>query len=185
MRHQGDSVAKLQLRDGDHRGLWRSEIELSKDAHALEITRLTATVTQLEEDRARVEDRLHAELAKVRDELRQVVAGLAPETTRAWLETDAVQDAEQKRDRAYRSRDHAMEHLWRLARLHRPDDNAPNLCVCGRRVDGCKECEALDPILSTLEVWEQRQLERAREGREHGLPWDHPELQKLPGRGRL
>jgi len=98
-----------------------------------------------------------------------------------WLADEEVRTALEKRDRAYRSRDFAFATLWRLAKLHHPDDHHDGRCSCGRHEDTCKELQAISPELGMLRRWEETQIERLDDQLEHGLPDDHPAVMRSGG----
>jgi hypothetical protein len=75
-----------------------------------------------------------------------------------------------------------MAVLWRLDRLHHENDNKSGLCACGKPVTQCAELLALEPERQALREWERKNLALARGNKRHGLPAEHPELEKNPRR---
>jgi len=94
-----------------------------------------------------------------------------------WLQSQVVQQAEERMRGAYRSRDRVMGAIWRLDRLH-SDAKKAGMCTCGKTALQCKERVALDPVLKTLDGWEAKQIELVKKDLEHHLPQEHPEVQK-------
>jgi hypothetical protein len=180
-RHIGDSAAKRELRNKDHAGLYRSELlicledrETDRRDHAAELQRLKDTIAGRDEI-IREKDVALADLQAA------IRSGELNPAVERWLADEEVQGALDKRDSAYRSRDFAFAALWRIAKLHHPDDHQDGFCACGRNADRCKELDAVYPELRSLEQWEVDQVERLRDNREHGLPSDHPEVMRLGG----
>jgi hypothetical protein len=169
-RHQG--AAKIQLRERDHLGLWRSEFALREE----EIARLQAQVRSDAEERKQLVESHHREMEHQREGFRMELLGKHAEDTRRWFESQAIADAENKRDGAYRARDAAMRVLWRLAQLHEAVDAAR--CRCGKPATTCPDLDVLEEEIAYLNSWERNQIERAEKGRPHGLPLDHPKYRE-------
>ncbi len=172
IRHQGQAVVKANQRDGDHVGLWKSELEVAKISHSADITLLQSGIARRENQLA--EQR--TQIADLQATVRSGVESAPLPAVERWYADEKVGEAQQQRDGAYRSRDHAYRALWRLARLHREDDNRDEHCVCRRTLNGCKEWRAIAGALPALNKWEQNQIDRLRSGQPDGLPDDHPEV---------
>jgi hypothetical protein len=98
-------------------------------------------------------------------------------TLQTWLRDGIVINAHGARDSAFRRRDQAMRALWRLDKLHN-DDETPGTCKCGPRTEKCSAWKVLADEVEDLDRWEQDQLTRMEDGREHGLPREHPEVRR-------
>lgn len=169
-RHYGSERRKLELRDEDHRNLWASELRLRAENHAATIEHLHDTIKQQRD-----------ELAALRlenDGLRTTVIDgfdrAAPADVQRILIDREVREAGDERDSAYRSRDHAMRVLWQVNEIHHPDTRGG--CSC--RVPSCRTNDLVDAARNGLYSWEKRQIERARAGRAHGLPREHPDYRE-------
>ena len=102
-----------------------------------------------------------------------------------WLNGEAVAEARDRRDAAYRARDRAFRAIWSLDRLHGTSERDENQCACGKRLSKCREAEALQPVVEVLMRWENDQIDRLRRGLPCGLPQEHPEMQKYGPYSRL
>lgn len=182
-RHSGDSKRKQDLRARDHTGLYWSELEISREdrvederRHELECDRLRARIAELE-------DSIHDRDNTIGDLQAVLKTGHLNSGAEQWMADLEVKSAHDKRRSAYRSRDFVYVALWRVAQLHDIDDSRPDYCICGADADSCRELAAISRQLSFLEIWEEKQIERLLEDREHGLPDEHPEVLKYgPGR---
>ena len=69
-----------------------------------------------------------------------------------------------------------MRVLWRFDDKHHemPDGK----CSCGKAVDACEIARVLEPFTQSLYDWENNQRNRLFDGKEHGLPREHPEVAK-------
>jgi hypothetical protein len=84
------------------------------------------------DDRIAQRDQIIAEKDVAIADLQAVVqTGKLNPAVERWLAEEEVRTALEKRDRAYRSRDFAFATLWRLAKLHHPDDHHAGRCSCG------------------------------------------------------
>lgn len=170
LRHVGDTVGKLRLRDQDHRGLWASDVALLREQLSAERLGNAQKTTELE-------GQIRA-LNLVNEGLQSTVldgfSKAAPADVQSILSSREVQTANDERDGAFRSRDRAMRVIWALDGLHHQQDRDEALCSCGSRYESCKVSDALEGIREQLYTWESRQIERAEAGRPHGLPREHP-----------
>lgn len=171
LRHVGDSKDKLALKNQDHLGLWKSEIELVREkaaaviaAHKEKARRAAAEVT-----------RVNLENQGLRKTLGQGFSAAAPADVQRILRSAEVKAAEERTETAYRSRDHAYRGLWAVNELHHPIESNPDKCSCGQPATRCKATVALEEVRASLYRWERSQVERALTGRPHGLPKDHPD----------
>ena len=53
---------------------------------------------------------------------------------------------------------------------------ANDKCFCGLVSNKCEVMIAIDPMVDRLYRWEAGQVERFDEGKEHGLPREHPKV---------
>lgn len=142
-------------------------------------------VSNLRQKGAADEERIAELESKIKD-LREVIdrdyndAPLGP--LRTWVQSQAVVAAESRMSRAYRSRDTVMAGIWRLDQLHKDGKNQ-DTCACTKPAARCRDRAALTPLLKALTTWEDREFERLKVGKDHGLPNDHPEVMKRAHRG--
>jgi len=101
---------------------------------------------------------------------------------RGLIENDVTRRAERNTELANRRIDRIMAVLWRFDRLHHENDNKSGLCTCGKPLAKCPEYLALEPERQGLRDWERKNLALARDNKRHGLPPEHPELEKDPPR---
>lgn len=99
-----------------------------------------------------------------------------------WMQSLAVKAAENRVRSAFRTRDAAMAKVWKLDDLHK-EGKSRALCFCGKPEAKCKDREELVDIQNNLVRWESQQIERLKNGKEHGLPREHPEVMKNSSRG--
>ena len=173
IRHTGELKHQLQQRDIDHLNLWRSELALAAQGHAEAIAQLKAAVAEREEElrslRLQLVDARHA----IETELRaRPMASL-----QGWWDSIQIGEANDARDRSYRSRDHALRALWRLDKLHH-DGSTPNHCSCGKTTGKCSEWKVIEDDREFLYRWESKQIERLQADQDHGLPDEHPEVMR-------
>lgn len=171
-RHQGTSPRALDLRDHDHAERARRALSEQRETyeHRLELMKQQC-------------EAYRAEFALARDEVDELkttiangIATTPPESVQHWWETEAIQEAHEKRDAAYRSRDYAYRALWYLDSNHHHDERNDQECSCGKAATACKDLQALDDIVDGLDRWEKNQIERYAQGKENGLPRDHPSV---------
>ncbi len=167
-RHQGESLAKATLRDRDHVGLWSSEVELVREEFAAHRAQARTAQEQL----TRQLEQVRLENQGLRQALERGFETAAPADVQKILTDNVVKEAQEQRDAAYRSRDHAYRGLWAVDDLHHEAEE-PDQCSCGAA--SCPVLEAMGHVRQSLYDWENKQIARAREGRDHGLPRDHPE----------
>lgn len=170
LRHVGDSKDKLALKNQDHLGLWKSEIELVRHKAAAVIAAHKEKVRRAEAEVARV----NLENQGLRKTLEQGFSAAAPADVQRILRSAEVKAAEERTESAYRSRDHAYRGLWAVNELHHPLESQPDKCSCGLLATRCQVTMALEGIRASLYRWERSQAERSLAGRPHGLPRDHP-----------
>jgi hypothetical protein len=103
-----------------------------------------------------------------------LTSGHATAAVVAMLETERVREAEKQVDQAYRSRDRLTARLWLIDAKHN-DSDGDGVCTCGLRAQKCDLWMVVEPERAFLYRWEAQQVERAREGRAHSLPPEHPE----------
>lgn len=157
-RHRGDSSAARQRMNKDHCELY-----------ALDADEAIAAA-------AEASSRRHAEeVAQLKRELHKAQADLRERPVQIRYEVvdqDKLNEAQEQRDSAYRSRDAAFRTLSEVGLLHR--GNLTGACRCGSAVGKCETASVLRE--SWLAEWELRQQQRWKEGRDHTLPWNHPAL---------
>ena len=173
-RHQGDSKAKLQLKDRDHVALWRSEVQLQAEEAAEREAVLESQVKSLKGELTE----MRVEASDLRETVRRGFNEAPVLAVEKWLAGEAVNDAHDRRDAAYRTRDRALRAIWALDRLHRASERDEHQCVCGTRMSKCREAAVLEAMTEALWRWESDQIDRLRRGLACGLPDDHPEVRK-------
>lgn len=92
-----------------------------------------------------------------------------------WIQSEAVKAAESRVRGAYKSRDYMMASIWRLDQLHK-NGRTRGTCACGKPEGKCPDRAALTPVLNALTTWENRELDRLKVGKDHGLPAEHPKV---------
>jgi hypothetical protein len=156
-----------------HRLWWHQYTTQAVANHRDRVRGLRSQVEQLSSDLADREWKL-TELTDV-VERDYESAPLGP--LQSWLSTEIVKAAEARTATAYRSRDRHMATLWRLDNRHR-DGKQAGTCACGQPAAKCRDRELLDASRDDLYRWENRELERLKDGKRHGLPDEHPEVRK-------
>ena len=169
-RHQGNSPQEVERRTRDHTEQARQALQAQHDGYE---RRLALMKQQCDVYRAELE-RIGGEIDELRDAVAAGIANTPPESVQRWWESEAIRDAQAKRDIAYRARDKAYRSIWYLDRIHHHDEQNDRKCSCGKAATGCKDLQVLDEIVEALDRWERNQVERCTQGKEHGLPWDHP-----------
>jgi hypothetical protein len=175
--HSG-SPEKQQRKLRDHVGLYRSELLIGQEDREHEAGRYREGLRDLKDQHREELATLEAKI----DQLRAALHDGADPAVDRWLADEAVTQARENRDRAYRQRDYALAALWQIDRLHHPDDKSSGHCSCGKPERGCRELGAVSPELEALRRWEDGQVERLLDGRGHGLPDNHPEVLRMAGR---
>jgi hypothetical protein len=121
-------------------------------------------------------ERIEAIVQENRDLRRAIQSGvesMPPGAIATYFETDAVREAHEQRDSAYRQRDYAMATLWRINDRHHAVSMSSTKCSCG--VGPCDIPRLMADELNSLYKWEAGQVERAKDGRPHHLPVEHPQ----------
>ena len=93
-----------------------------------------------------------------------------------WMRSEIVRRAEARAMSAYRSRDKLMVALWNLDHLH--SGGKAGVCKCVKAEGKCRDLAALATVQPALVSWETGEVERLKNGRDHGLPAEHPEVRK-------
>ncbi|TQO20647.1 hypothetical protein FB472_2290 [Rhodoglobus vestalii] len=128
-------------------------------------------------------EQIDARLTRVRgerDELAKASGGdlaHASEATLAAIHAEAVLELREEVTRAYKTRNRAMVAVWTIDERHHA--GVGEKCSRGTPLHGCKEYNGLDFIRSEYERWEIKQIQLMKEGKDHGLPENHPEARKL------
>ena len=150
-------------------------MERLRDSHAVAMERLDGRrqvlVTQLAESKEQVE-KLTATI--VSDYKERLIGDV-----QSVVEQAVVNEASKRADSAAKGRDRVMGAVFRIDELHHEDGDR---CSCGNRLTDCKEFSALNFIRDTYYRWENRQIERLKEGKPHGLSFDHPKGASFKGR---
>jgi len=172
LHHLG--AEKAERRDAEHVELWLGQFAEQQDKHRRFAEKAQASDAE--------KDAVIARLTGQVDELRKLTArdfehAPGPEL-RGILETDLVKRAERRAELAQHQIDWAMAVLWRLGTLHHGDETTPRLCSCGRQVTACAELRALESQHQAVLDWQTRNLRMLHAGKRHGLPADHPALQR-------
>lgn len=160
-----------------HRQWW---IEYTSEAVGRHNSLVSGLRSQARDEREKAAD-LEAKLddlsAAVQKNYRDAPLG----DLQTWVQSETVKAAESRMRGAYRSRDAVMVAVWQLDQLHK-DGRTRGTCACGKPEAKCRDRAALTPVLTALTSWENRELERLKVGKEHGLPSDHPEVMKRSNR---
>jgi len=180
LRHQGDTVTRLSQRDHDHIGLWRSELGLEREVSQRRLEQQQALIAGY---RAEIE-LLQEAVEEMSATLRAGLQGAPDEQVLRWFANQEVQEAYTQRDAAFRSRDRAYRALWAADRIHHHDRTHDDRCSCGRPATDCRELGAIEDIGESLDLWERAQIERLERGKEHCLPYDHPQVAAVRGPSR-
>jgi hypothetical protein len=101
----------------------------------------------------------------------------ASEATLNTIHAEAILELRADLTRAYKARDRAMVAVWTIDERHHAA--ASDKCSCGKALHACKEFNGLDFVRSEYERWEKKQIQLMKDGKEHGLPENHPEARKL------
>jgi hypothetical protein len=173
-RHQGATRHSLELRDRDHLDLWQSALKVEQEDRVEERHAAQLAAEQQNQRLAQ----LSAEVLDLQGAVKDGLKAQPVASVERWLQNEAVSAATAERDRSYRSRDHALSVLLQLDWLHREHDERDGFCSCGKRATQCKEWQIIEEIRPFLHTWEERQVERARQGLDHGLSVDHPEARR-------
>jgi hypothetical protein len=120
---------RIQKRDLDHLQLWR------RDVAAWKTERLS----------------LEQQIARLKRELEERPIQVVREN----LDAEVVADAEEARDRAYRSRDLAYHDLCHVRLLHR--DSGDGSCRCGLPTAKCRTAKLIGET-EHIKAWERRQI---------------------------
>lgn len=170
LRHQGEAPSKLRQRDTDHRGLWRSELGVLRE----DLATSRATATERAAESRRLLRVCKAENETLRQSVREGLSDASPGDVQAIMRDQVVKDAQDQRDAGYRARDRAYRALWAVDELHHRESVHDTRCSCGQASTSCRVLVAVELDVEDLRRWERTQRERAREGKPHGLPHDHP-----------
>ncbi|MBV0916540.1 hypothetical protein [Mycobacteroides chelonae] len=174
--HNG-SPEKQQRKLRDHAGLYLSELRLAQEDSETQAQRHRDSLRTMQDQHSEEIGVLNEKIEQLRKALHD---GADPAIDR-WLADEEVSSAREKRDRAYRARDFAFAAIWQIDRLHHTSDKSPNQCSCGKAQHHCQELGAIKTEIIALQRWEEVQIERLLDGRDHGLPDNHPEVLRLSG----
>ena len=174
VEHQGSSGPMAARRDREHIKLWEAVFASVTEQHSARITQIRSEIA----DRDKEITTLREMVSDLRGALQADLEQRPVATVQQWWNSVQINAAEEKRDAAYRSRDFAMARIWSLDRLHHTDDRRHNYCSCGKETSKCREWKILYEVTVALDRWEERQVERLRGDLPHGLPNDHPEVQR-------
>jgi len=118
----------------------------------------------------------------LRTAIRDGLGSMPAETMSAYFETDAVAEAVEKRDAAYRARGYTMATLWLIDRDHHATSERNTRCSCGNSTCNIAKIMVDADEVRPLRKWETQQIERLRSGRPHSLPSEHPDVLLSHGR---
>lgn len=106
-------------------------------------------------------------------EAHQALAQRPEKIVEKYINQQDIVAAEEKADRAFRSRQVAWRALSELGMAHTelPGDR----CRCGKHRRSCNEAAVVTSVAG-LPAWEARQAAEHRAGRRHFLPDGHPAL---------
>lgn len=119
------------------------------------------------QDHEKVEEQLSERITELEQELRD----RPTRPVHHWVDRNELEEAHEKAERAYRSRESAWRALCEIRLLHR--EGEAGHCRCGERLDRCKIAQIVDRYPG-LEKWETGQVRRLRAGESHELPDGHP-----------
>ncbi|SHV60754.1 Uncharacterised protein [Mycobacteroides abscessus subsp. abscessus] len=175
--HTG-SPEKQQRKLRDHAGLYLSELRLAIEERESDAQRYRDSLRDQRAEHQERVDQLTQRIAELGAALHD---GARNPAVDRWLADEAVTQARENRDRAYRARDFAFAALWQIDRLHHSDDNSSDHCSCGKAERKCRELDAIRTEVHALRRWEDVQIDRLLDGLDHGLPDNHPEVLRLRG----
>lgn len=128
----------------------------------------------------RLEGAAEAAARQARSDIETLQAELAAEKEarperiiERWVNQGEIDEARDRANGAYRSRDRAWSGLCALRLMHR--DTLDGDCACGKKVGKCEE-HAIAAQSAGLKSWENEQVERLRDRQSHHLPSQHPVL---------
>lgn len=175
-----------QRRNVEHIRMWQSHLDDRRRDHDDAIRAERARHSELEQmvrERDATIESLRSDVNALNGEMQRVLeqAALGPvrepnERVIKLLAGTVAEQAEVKREQAYRMRNSALGRLWAVDELHHEDDDHRGYCTCELPVRHCKVFGALTPLRSALYKWEIAEADRLDRGLPHGLPADHPKV---------
>lgn len=147
-------------------------MEKLRDSHAMAMERL-------DERREALIDKL----ARAKEEVQELTATVVSDYSTKLIgdvqnivEHAIVDDAKAREMSARRARDRVMGAVFRIDEIHHESGDK---CTWGKRITECAEFAALGFIRDEFYKWENRQLGLLKDGKYHGLPYDHPKARGL------
>lgn len=90
-----------------------------------------------------------------------------------YLANQAVHEATERADSAYRSRDRLARYMYYIEEAHHDADAGD--CTCGKPIEDCDAYKAAVLSMRLINDWHTRNKDRMFEHRPHDLPRDHPD----------
>lgn len=127
--------------------------------------------------------RRDARIKELESELAEAVSVIASQYEKSPIgdlqlsvQSTVVARAESRQNSAFNMRSAAMRVIWRLDRIHHEQGSAGSACSCGKPAKTCRELATVQPFTKLLDDWEDREKDRLNDGRECGLPREHPAM---------
>jgi hypothetical protein len=155
-RHLGAGIKAIKKRDQDHYEQWQYDTELLLEQDGILLSKREGVIVDL---RARI------------SQLQEVLIARPVRVVSENLDQETVNDALQKREEAFRSRDAAYQLMAQLRGLHH--DTGRGVCKCRDSIDKCAITKILNSDRSFLR-WESREYALMRRGCSSALPSEHP-----------
>lgn len=177
--HQGDTLSIQKLRERDHLDTWQRWVDAwhgyyqnqrmeADQKHAVRVDELGATIQGL-----------RAEITSLKAAVLDQFQHVPEDTVRQWLVTEEVSEVEARLEGSHRFTGVLWRVIWRLDQLHNEEGSDPRVCSCGVGRSECRELQALRDVQARLYEWEHRETLRLRDGLNHGLPNEHPQVLRL------
>lgn len=176
IRHLGDQPSRVKVRDIEHTKWWVEDVTELKESHR-------AVVAAADDRRKREVGSLEAKVSALNEQVSDLEGAMLRElesrpveSIALWFEQTKIAEADERTTRARGYIKHLYRVLWHVAEAHHVADGDRDSCSCGLGCDDCQTLAALNPIQSSLNKWEIDELQRMKDGRQHSLPHDHPEV---------
>jgi len=153
LKHLGGDAPTLTRKNDKHKELWRSA--------------MSRALSNAKRDCENLVSRLNSEVEGIREELANRPEVFVYEDP----DQEKVDEADYKRDRAFRYRDEAFAALSLVKAWHRAAGE--KTCRCGLILTKCKTHDLVTSD-EALAKWERKQYERHIRGERHTFPPEHP-----------
>ncbi|WP_298868460.1 hypothetical protein [uncultured Microbacterium sp.] len=168
-------LSDADRRDKEHLRDWRAEHAATTTSYETRLANMRDLLDKSDQEKADLSSALTDAISTISSDYHKAPIG----DLRNALESELVTEEQHKAESAYRIRSRAMVVLWRIDRLHNTfETKSKSACKCGTPADRCEILKLLAPFVDELDKWENREKERMRSGRTHGLPADHPDAKK-------